>query len=728
MRRLDSDWGADQRSSPGLNWEVIICTTALVCFGTVMVFSATSSMGAGGLGDSANFGEVKRHLMSILLALCAAAVVYRVPMNFWYRHSTWLLPVGLLLLASVFLPVIGKSVNGARRWLQLGPLSIQASEMVKLCALIYAAAFTVKRQEYMHSFSKGFFPMAIVMVIIAFMLMQQPDLGATVVVSVVIMGVLFLGGLSMKIFLAVGTVIVAFVALMIFMTPWRLSRVLAYLDPWSDEYVLGQAYQLSHSLIAFGRGELFGVGLGGSVEKTQLPARGSYRLHHGCSGGGNRTGRCYPHPSLFLLAHSPHIRNRSAGDQAGALFPGLLAQGVGLWFGVQAIINIGVASGAFPTKGLTLPFVSFGGSSMLSSMIAIGLLLRVDRENQNFDARRSGVTADNKQQTAADGRTLVIAAAGTGGHVMPGLAVARVMADRGWKIVWIGTTTGMEKGLVERQGIEFHPLNFQGMRGRGITGMITGGIKMLKAIWDARKLLKKLRPTAVFSTGGYIAVPVCFAAQNLKRPIVLMNCDADLLMSTNTVLPFCDALACGFAGGARTFAGIKGHTTGNPVRAEIAALPAPAERFAGRTGPLKLFIFGGSLGAQVLNDVLPQALAMIPESERPIVLHQTGRDRDAAVREAYAKAGVAAEVVPFIDDMAARYRESDLVLCRSGATSCSELCAAGAAAVLVPFIAKTTKHQLGNAKYLADQGGGLVGESSGLYPAGCGQAHFRHDA
>ena len=231
------------------------------------------------------------------------------------------------------------------------------------------------------------------------------------------------------------------------------------------------------------------------------------------------------------------------------------------------------------------------------------------------------MTADNKQQTAADGRTLVIAAAGTGGHVMPGLAVARVMADRGWKIVWIGTTTGMEKGLVERQGIEFHPLNFQGMRGRGIAGMITGGIKMLKAIWDARKLLKKLRPTAVFSTGGYIAVPVCFAAQNLKRPIVLMNCDADLLMSTNTVLPFCDALACGFAGGARTFAGSKGHTTGNPVRAEIAALPAPAERFAGRTGPLKLFIFGGSLGAQVLNDVLPQALAMIPEGERPLVLH-----------------------------------------------------------------------------------------------------------
>ena len=214
MRRLDSDWGADQRSSPGLNWEVIICTTALVCFGTVMVFSATSSMGAGGLGDSANFGEVKRHLMSILLALCAAAVVYRVPMNFFGIVT----PPGCCRSVCCSLPVCFSRYRQERQ--RRSPMaaarapSIQASEMVKLCALIYAAAFTVKRQEYMHPF-KGFFPMAIVMVIIAFMLMQQPDLGATVVVSVVIMGVLFLGGLSMKIFLAVGTVIVAFVALMI---------------------------------------------------------------------------------------------------------------------------------------------------------------------------------------------------------------------------------------------------------------------------------------------------------------------------------------------------------------------------------------------------------------------------------------------------------------------------------------------------------------------------------
>ena len=193
-------------------------------------------------------------------------------------------------------------------------------------------------------------------------------------------------------------------------------------------------------------------------------------------------------------------------------------------------------------------------------------------------------------------RVLVIAAAGTGGHVMPGLAVARVMKERGWRIVWIGTTTGMEGGLVEREGIEFHALNFQGVRGKGLAGAVKGGIKMLKAIWESRALLKKIKPDLVFSTGGYVAVPVGFAAQNLKRPIVLMNCDADLLMSTNTLMPFTSALACGFAGGARTFAGAKGHTTGNPVRAEIAALPAPAERLAGRFGPLRLFVFGGRPG------------------------------------------------------------------------------------------------------------------------------------
>lgn len=374
------DWSADRGKVPPLNREVLICVAALVCFGTVMVFSATSSMGgpAGGI----NYGEVTRHLISIGFALLMAALAFRVPMSFWYRHSKWIPVVGVVLLVCVFLPVVGKSVNGARRWLQIGPLSIQASEMVKLCALLYASVFTVKRQEYMHSFSKGFAPMAVVMVFIAYWLMQQPDLGATVVISVVIMGVLFLGGLSMTIFISVGLVIVGFVGWMIYQTPWRLSRVLAYLDPWADEYVLGQAYQLSHSLIAFGRGEFFGVGLGGSVEKLNyLPEAHTDFIMAVVA---EETGLAGVILILFLFYWLIR-RAFEIGRQAVKIeryFPGLLAQGVGLWFGIQAFINIGVASGALPTKGLTLPFVSFGGSSMLSSMIAVGLLLRVDRENK----------------------------------------------------------------------------------------------------------------------------------------------------------------------------------------------------------------------------------------------------------------------------------------------------------------------------------------------------------
>ncbi len=369
-------------SAPGVDWETIFCVAALLAFGTVMVFSATSSSGAGDALAAANTGELKRHLASIGLAGAAALVVYRVPLPFWFRWSGIIGGLCIILLCIVFLPVVGKSVNGARRWIQIAGLSIQASELVKVGALIFAAAFTVKRQEFMHSFSRGFAPIAIPMVVVAFLLMQQPDLGATAVVAAEIMGVLFLGGLSMNIFLSVGAVVIGFVGFMIYMTPWRLSRVLAYLDPWSEEYVLGQSYQLSHSLIAFGRGELFGVGLGGSVEKLNyLPEAHTDFIMAVIA---EETG--FAGVILVLFIFYWLIRRAfEIGRQAIKLeryFAGLLAEGVGLWYGVQVIINVGVASGALPTKGLTLPFVSFGGSALLSSMIAIGLLLRVDRENK----------------------------------------------------------------------------------------------------------------------------------------------------------------------------------------------------------------------------------------------------------------------------------------------------------------------------------------------------------
>lgn len=298
---------------------------------------------------------------------------------------------------------------------------------------------------------------------------------------------------------------------------------------------------------------------------------------------------------------------------------------------------------------------------------------------------------------------LVIAAAGTGGHVMPGIAVAKRMMRRGWRISWIGTPTGMERDLVTKHQIDFYRLNFQGMRGKGLVGAVRGGFKLLGAILKARQLLRELQADAVFSTGGYIAVPVGYGAKLTGLPLVMMNCDADILLSTKMVLRFCRYLACGFSGGARSFAGSKGVTTGNPVRREILRIPSPERRLAHRTGRPTLLVFGGSLGAKIFNDVVPEALALIPERRRPYVVHQTGKGRAEEVATHYEKLGVRAQVLPFIDDMARMYRESDFVLCRSGATSVSELCAAGSASILVPFVASTTSHQVGNAKYMVRQ-------------------------
>ena len=383
-RRGGGRWGATAPlEAPGINWEVIICVMSLLAIGCVMVFSATSAFAQSPKFNVTETTFLMRHLASIGVALAAAAVAYRVPMSFWFR---WSVPIGvcvIFLLLLDFLPGVGRTVNGARRWISFfGIMNLQVSEIVKVAALIFTAAFAVKKQDYMHSFLSGFFPMAGVMVFIALLLMRQPDLGATVVIAVEIMGILFLGGLSINIFVSVAAILIAFVCWMIYDTPWRIGRVLAYLDPWADEYVLGQAYQLSHSLIAFGRGELFGVGLGGSVEKLNyLPEAHTDFIMAVLA---EETGFVGVILTLFIFYWLIR-RAFEIGRQAVKLerpFQGLLAQGVGLWFGVQVFINVGVAAGALPTKGLTLPFVSFGGSALLSSMIAVGLLLRVDRENK----------------------------------------------------------------------------------------------------------------------------------------------------------------------------------------------------------------------------------------------------------------------------------------------------------------------------------------------------------
>lgn len=303
-------------------------------------------------------------------------------------------------------------------------------------------------------------------------------------------------------------------------------------------------------------------------------------------------------------------------------------------------------------------------------------------------------------------RHLVIMAAGTGGHIMPGLAVADEMKRRGWTVSWLGTTGGMENRLVPPAGIPLDTISFSGLRGKGVMGGLLGSFKLLKSFAECARILKTRQSVAVLGMGGYVCFPGGLMAKARGLRLVMVNADAALLLSNKALLPLTNVLACGFDGPAARHAVAR--VTGNPVRAEIEAIAPPAQRFAGREGPLRVLVVGGSLGARALNEIIPQALALIPVGQRPRITHQAGMANLDALKASYVKAGlnpaVDAEVLPFINNMAQRLADCDLIICRAGAITVSELCAAGVPSVLIPLVVSTTAHQRDNALYMAEHG------------------------
>ncbi len=369
----------------GFDQPLLWVAVALLAWGLVMVYSASIA-----LPDNPRFGNyahthfVVRHALSIAIGLIAALLTFQMPMRSWEKYAPWLFATALLLLILVLIPFIGKGVNGARRWISLGVMNFQPSELAKLAVLLYAADYMVRKMDVKERFFKAVAPMGVAVVVVGMLLLAEPDMGAFMVIVVIAMGILFLGGVNARMFFLIAALAVTAFALMILMSEWRRERIFAYLDPWSEEHALGKGYQLSHALIAIGRGELFGVGLGGSVEKLHwLPeAHTDFLLavigeEFGLLGVLTLIGLF-----LWLTRRIMHIgRQAIALDQ---VFSGLVAQGVGLWFGFQAFINIGVNLGALPTKGLTLPFMSYGGSAILLNMMALAIVLRIDYENRQL--------------------------------------------------------------------------------------------------------------------------------------------------------------------------------------------------------------------------------------------------------------------------------------------------------------------------------------------------------
>ncbi len=310
---------------------------------------------------------------------------------------------------------------------------------------------------------------------------------------------------------------------------------------------------------------------------------------------------------------------------------------------------------------------------------------------------------------------LLIMAAGTGGHIFPGLAIAQTMQARGWQVSWLGTMHGMERDIVPKHGIDMDSIDFAGLRGKGLMHTLRGVFKMAAGFASCYRIIGRRKPSVVLGMGGYVTVPGGVMAKLRGVPLALVNADAALLLSNKTLAPLAKRVLFGFPADFGRAAD-KALVTGNPVRKEILDVPAPAQRYAARTGPLRLLVVGGSLGAKVLNECLPAALARIPAEARPVITHQSGKQHIDLLRKTYATAQVQAEVVDFIDDMPRRYAEADLVICRAGAITVSELTAAGVASVLVPLVASTTSHQRDNAQWMAEQKAALHLPQSELHP------------
>jgi cell division protein FtsW len=369
----------------GFDQPLVWVTVTLLLWGLVMVYSASIAM-----PDNPRFANyahthfLLRHVMSIGVAFVAALLAFQVPVQTWEKVAPYLFIASLLLLMAVLVPFIGKGVNGARRWIALGILNFQPSELAKFAVVLYAADYMVRKMEVKERFFRAVMPMGIAVAVIGLLLLAEPDMGAFMVIAVIAMGILFLGGVNARMFFLIAAILVVAFSLMIALSPWRRERIFAYLNPWDEAYSMGKGYQLSHSLIAIGRGEIFGVGLGGSVEKLHwLPEAHTDFLLAVIGEEFGLVGVvlviCL---FLWLTRRLMHI-----GRQAIALdrvFAGLVAQGLGIWMGFQSFINMGVNLGALPTKGLTLPLMSYGGSAILINLIAIAVVLRIDYENRQL--------------------------------------------------------------------------------------------------------------------------------------------------------------------------------------------------------------------------------------------------------------------------------------------------------------------------------------------------------
>ena len=519
---------------------------------------------------------------------------------------------------------------------------------------------------------------------------------------------LFLAGLPIgRYAVLAGAAAAALAAAILLGKGYVIHRLTSFMDPFADPY--GSGFQLTQSLIAIGRGGWLGVGLGEGVQKLfYLPEAHTDFLFAvlaeelGLAGTLTVVGLY-----TFIVLRSLAIGRKA--EATGAWFAAYAAYGIGLLLGVHAFVNIGVNIGLLPTKGLTLPLMSYGGSNLVASAAGIGILLRIDHERRMAGRGTAPSGGRAVRGAVVRGRVmtrLLVVAAGTGGHVYPALAVAGRLRSMGVDVSWLGTAVGIESRLVPAAGFPLHVSRVAGLRGKGAARWLAAPLLLVRSALRALAVLARVRPHVVLGMGGYGAGPGGLVARALGVPLVVHEQNA-VPGLTNRILArlatrVLEAFPASFPARRRAI------HTGNPVREALVHGPAPETRLAGRRGRLRMLVVGGSQGAHALNEAAPRALAIDALGAGVAVRHQCGPTHLEATRARYAAAGVEAEVTGYIEDMGAAWAWADVAVCRAGAMTVAELAAVGVASILVPFPHATDDHQSRNARHLADRGAAVL--------------------
>ncbi|WP_422667156.1 cell division protein FtsW [Buchnera aphidicola] len=663
-------------------------TIGLLAIGFIMVTSSSLSIGQKLFNDKLFF--IKREIFYLLIIFILSLIFLRIPILFWEKNSNIMIIISIILLSIVLL--IGELINGSSRWIKIGHFHIQPAELCKIFSFFYISAYLSKKiNKIQNNFLTLLKPITI-MVVQSILLLFQPDLGTVIILCSTTLSILFLSGIKISHILIMISTFILIVMILIIIEPYRINRILSFWHPWNNP--LGNGYQLIQSLISFGRGQLLGEGLGNSIQKLDyLPEAHSDFIFSiiaeelGCLGS-----LC-----ILLMIFSVSLRAMLIGKKSLEIknnFSGFLACSIGIWFSIQTFINIGSVTGLLPTKGLTLPFISYGGSSLIVTLIAIFLLIRIDFENK-LDIKKFF------QKKIIINKKIIILAGGSGGHIFPGLAIAKKLIKQGWKVKWIGTENHIEAQLIPQNNIKIHFIKIYGLRNANFLKLIMSPMYILYSCYKIKKIIRYWSPNIILGMGGYVSGPGGLAAWLSGIPLIIheQNTVAGLTnqflskISTKNTQAFSGTL-------------INGEIVGNPVRESIINIPLPKYRFKYRTGPLRLLITGGSQGSHILNNILPKISILL--KNKFIIWHQIGNNPIESIQQKYDKNSLYKhKITNFIKNIDSAYSWADLIICRSGALTVSEISIIGLAAIFIPYPHKD-QHQYLNALELKNIGAAII--------------------